>query len=76
MPKNRLNPEKLIEAVWMHLAGQGSMQSHANTLGIKANQFYEWVVKYETFGSSGLLPGKILRYSAEIKQEAVREFRE
>ena len=74
MPKKRIAPERVIEAVRLYLDGQGSMSSHAKGLGIRSNHFYELVVKYETFGPAGLREGKNLRYSAETKLAAVTEY--
>ena len=56
MPKQRKASEEIIQAVKAYLSGQGKMKAHASMLGVKKPQFCEWVVKYQTFGSAGLLP--------------------
>ena len=75
MPKRRISAEEIIQAVKSYLSGHGSMEMYAGALGVKPSQFYEWMVKYQTFGSAGLLPSaKVLRYSSETKKAAVEEY--
>ena len=51
------------------------MEMYAGALGVKPSQFYEWMVKYQIFGSAGLLPSaKALKYSSETKKAAVEEY--
>ena len=75
MPKKERSTEEIIQAVKSYLSGQGSMVIHAEALGVKPCRFYEWVVKYQIFGSVGLLPNtKRMQYSPETKQKAVEEY--
>jgi len=75
MSKQKIATDEIIRAIKLYLDGCGSMESQARTLGVKASQFYEWLIKYQTFGSKGLLPGvQRIRYSAEQKQAAVEEY--
>ena len=75
MANKKRSTEEIIQAVKSYLGGQGSMVTYAEALGVKPCQFYEWVVKYQIFGSAGLLPNtKRMRYTLETKQEAVLEY--
>ncbi len=75
MANKKRSTEEIIQAVKSYLSGQGSMEVHAGALGVKSSQFYEWLVKYQTFGSAGLLPSsKTMRYPLEVKQAAVEEY--
>ena len=75
MSKRRRSAEEIIQAIKSHLSGHGSMEMYAGALGVNPSQFYEWMIKYQIFGSAGLLPSaKALKYSSETKKAAVEEY--
>ena len=66
-----LDNEK-IAAVKAYLQGDGSTRLYAKRLGVSGPTFREWVMKYKTFGESGLLSStKRMRYTEETKNAAV-----
>lgn len=71
----QISSEKKIEAVERYKRGEGSQKSIAREIGVSHASFQQWIVIYESLGSSGLaIKGKHTRYSADLKKKAVEAY--
>lgn len=75
MFKRKTEPEEKIKAVEGYLRGETSLKDILEKYKIRRQAFYVWVRNYQVFGREGLRDKNTKRkYSAELKQEAVREY--
>lgn len=72
MSKN--SREEISKAVERYKRGETSQKSEARKLGISHQAFQDWIRRYETFGASAFEETGYRKYSAEIKEAAVRAY--
>jgi len=72
---SRISETDKILAVKAYLAGEGSTYSQAERLGVSQVTFRAWIVKYKTFGESGLRGVTTrMQYTPEVKLAAVTAY--
>ncbi len=74
MYRGKLPPEEKIAAVKLYLNGKGSIHQIARMYGVGKPAVRKWVRNYESVGVEAFNTKKNKKYSAEVKQEAVREY--
>lgn len=74
MPKTRINPAEKIAAVQRYLDGKGSQGSIAEALNISQASFQQWIRNYESMGPEVFLMTGHKKYSAILKQNAVKDY--
>jgi transposase-like protein len=75
MSKKKISSSEKIEAVEQFLRGEISQPAQARKLGINLRTFQDWIRKYQSMGTEGLLERKKNKnYPTETKQSAVEEY--
>ncbi len=74
MSKTRIYPVEKSAAVQRYLDGKDSQRSIAKSLDISQASFQQWIRNYESMGSDAFSMAGHKKYSATLKQTAVREY--
>ncbi len=74
MYRGKVSPEEKIAAAKLYLNGKGSIHQIARIYGVGKTAVRKWVRNYESMGVEAFNSKKNKQYTAEVKQEAVREY--
>ncbi len=74
MSRGKVSPEEKIKAVKLYLNGKSSIRQMARMYGVYKSSIQAWVRNYESMGVEAFNSKKNKQYTAEVKQEAVREY--
>lgn len=72
--KSRHTVEEKICAIEEYLAGNSSMNSIAEQLGISRESFRQWIAKYESMGTEAFFTAQNKHYSKAEKEQAVTSY--
>jgi len=74
MSKTKISPAEKISAVQKYLAGHGSQEGIAWSLGVGHATFQQWIRNYESMGSVAFTMTGRKQYPVELKLKAVMEY--
>ena len=73
MYKERISAEVKIDFIERYHRGEGSIEALAKAAGVAPEFFRTWLRNYESCGAEAFSDRRWRRYSAELKESAVRD---
>ena len=73
MYKERISAEVKIDFIERYHRGEGSIKALAKAVGVAPESFRTWLRNYESCGADAFSDRRWRRYSAELKESAVRD---
>ena len=74
MYKERISAEVKIDFIERYHRGEGSIKALAKAVGVAPESFRTWLRNYESCGAEAFSDRRWRRYSAELKESAVRDY--